>query len=128
MESQKSQEKIQSFTDLVAWRKAHELVVIVYRLTKSFPKEELFGLSNQLRRAAVSVSSNIAEGFSRRSRIEKNRFYDMAQGSLTEVQNQLLVARDVGYISKFDFSSIAQQTVIVHKLITGLVKSSRDNS
>ncbi len=124
---QEQKEKIKSFTDLVAWREAHALVLLVYRATKQFPKEELFGLTNQMRRAVVSISSNVAEGFSRRSRVEKNRFYDIAQGSLTEIQNQLLIARDVSYCSKVEFEEIARQTVRVHKLITGLLKSSRND-
>lgn len=121
-------EKITSFTDLVAWKEAHKLVLVIYRLTKQLPKEELFGLTNQMRRAAVSISSNIAEGFSRSSRVEKNRFYNIAEGSLIELQNQLLIARDVDYIVSVDFDRIASQTVVVHKLISGLFKSSRDSA
>lgn len=118
-------DKIQSFTDLVAWREAHKLVLMIYQLTKRFPREEQFGLTNQIRRASVSISSNIAEGFSRRSQDEKNRFYFIAQGSTTEVQNQLLIARDVGYIDSETFKEAAEQTVKVHKLVNGLIKSSR---
>jgi len=119
-------EKIRSFTDLVAWQEAHKLVITIYKITKDFPKEELFGLANQMRRAAVSISSNIAEGFSRKSQVEKSRFYSMAQGSITELQSQLLVARDVGYMRKQGFEAIADQTVSVLKLIKGLMRSSRD--
>ncbi|MFH1565492.1 MAG: four helix bundle protein [bacterium] len=117
-------EKIKTFTDLVAWKEAHKLVIMIYEITKKFPKEEMFGLTNQLRRAAVSISSNIAEGFSRKSRDDKSRFYYMAQGSTTEVQNQLLIARDVKYFANEEFNKIANQTVLVHKLINGLIKSS----
>jgi len=119
-------EKIRSFTDLVAWQEAHKLVITIYKITKDFPKEELFGLANQMRRAAVSISSNIAEGFSRKSQVEKSRFYSMAQGSITELQSQLLVARDVGYMRRQGFEAIADQTVSVLKLIKGLMRSSRD--
>ena len=118
-------EKIKSFTDLNAWKESHRLVLMVYKTTKDFPSDERFGLSNQLRRAVVSISSNIAEGFSRRSQEDKNHFYFMAQGSNTEVQNQLLIARDVGYINKDNFKENANQTVVVNKLINGLIKSSK---
>lgn len=76
--------KIKSFTDLNVWKEGHKLVLQVYKLTKEFPKEELFGLTNQIRRAAVSITSNIAEGFSRHSYKEKLQFYSTALGSLTE--------------------------------------------
>lgn len=115
--------KIKSFTDLNAWKEAHKLVLEVYKITKNFPKEEVYSLIDQMRRCAVSISSNIAEGFSRQSKKEKMQFYSIAKGSLTELQNQLLVAKDVGYLSKEDFTLIAQQTVVVHKLINGLMKS-----
>lgn len=118
-----SREKIKSFTDLVAWKEGHRLVLLIYKITKSFPKEEMFGLTNQIRRAAVSVTSNIAEGFSRNSSKEKTQFYFTALGSLTELQNQLLLSKDVDYLSKEKFDDIAKQTVIVSKLINGLIKS-----
>lgn len=118
--------KIKSFTDLNAWREGHKLVLMVYSITKDFPKEELFGLANQMRRAAVSITSNIAEGFSRQSYKEKAQFYCTSQGSVTEVQNQLLIARDVKYISEVKFKEIADQTVVIHKLISGLIKKSKD--
>ena len=114
--------KIVSFTDLEAWREAHKLVLMIYQTTKSFPKEEQFGLTSQIRRAAISVSSNIAEGFSRRSSLEKKQFYYQALGSLTETQNQLLVARDVGFASNDEFKKMADQSVAVGKLINGLIK------
>lgn len=114
--------KIKSFTDLNAWREGHKLVLMIYKVTKEFPREEMFGLISQMRRAAVSVTSDIAEGFSRNTAKDKCQFYSIAHGSLTELQNQLIIARDIKYISKEDFSKIAQQTIVVHKLITGLKK------
>jgi four helix bundle protein len=117
--------KIKSFTDLNAWKEGHKLVLDIYKLTQKFPKEELFGLIMQLRRAAVSFTSNIAEGFSRNSFKEKLQFYSMALGSLTEVQNQLLVARDIGYITKEEFEKIAEQTIKVNKITNGLIKKSK---
>ncbi|MEW6407553.1 MAG: four helix bundle protein [Patescibacteria group bacterium] len=116
-------EKIKSFTDLNAWKEAHKLVLIIYEVTRKFPREELFGLVSQIRRTAVSITSNIAEGFSRNYSKEKIQFYFMALGSLVEVQNQLLVARDLGYIEKEKFNTVAQRTIIVSKLVNGLIKS-----
>lgn len=117
--------KIKKFTDLDAWKEGHKLLIDVYKITKKFPKEELFGLTNQLRRAIVSFTSNIAEGFSRNSFKEKLQFYTMALGSLTEVQNQLLIARDIDYMSKDEFMPLAEQTVKVSKITNGLIKKSK---
>lgn len=114
--------KIRSFTDLEAWQEAHKLVLKIYKLTGKFPKEERFGLVDQIRRAAVSISSNIAEGFSRHTDLDKKRFYYQSLGSLTELQNQLLVARDVGYISKKQFDEVANRTISVSKLTNALIK------
>lgn len=118
--------KIKSFTDLVAWKEGHKLVISIYNITKHFPKEELFGLTNQIRRAAVSITSNIAEGFSRQSNKEKIQFYSTARGSLTELQNQLLIAKDIKYISANSFNKTAELTVVVSKLINGLIKFSKN--
>ncbi len=106
-------------------KEGHQLVLQTYTTTKDWPKEELFGLVNQVRRCAVSITSNIAEGFSRQSYKEKIQFYAMALGSLTELQNQLLIARDVGYISNESFQLMAGQSIKVHKIVNGLIKSSK---
>jgi len=115
--------KIKSFTDLKAWQTGHNLVVGIYKITRSFPKEEQFGLTNQLRRAVVSITSNIAEGFSRQSLKEKIQFYYIALGSLTEVQNQILIAKDVNYLDEKDFKDLSSQTIEANKIINGLIKS-----
>lgn len=117
--------KIKSFTDLTVWQEGHKLVLEIYKVTQSFPKEEQFGLTNQVRRAVVSFTSNIAEGFSRYSYKEKSQFYSMALGSLTEVQNQLLIAKDIGYLSKEKFQQLADLTVTLNKLTNGLIKKSK---
>jgi four helix bundle protein len=114
--------KIESFTDLIAWQEGHKLVLMIYKITKNFPKEELFILVNQMRRAAISITSNIAEGFSRNTAKDKVQFYAIAQGSLTELQNQLVVARDLNYLDSKIFIEVANQTIIVAKLINGLKK------
>ncbi|MBI5530276.1 MAG: four helix bundle protein [Candidatus Doudnabacteria bacterium] len=117
--------KIKSFMDLIAWKEAHQLVLIIYDVTKGFPKEEIFGLVMQLRRAVVSITSNIAEGFSRQSYKDKIHFYSMALGSLTEVQNQILVSKDIKYLAIEEFNKLVDRTVIVSKLLNGLIKSSK---
>ncbi len=121
-----SDNKITKFTDLYAWQEGHKLVLMVYKNTKKFPNEERFGIIDQMRRAAVSLTSNIAEGFSRRSSKEKNRFYCMAQASLVELQNQFIVSRDVDYLSNDEFKIIADQSVIANKLLNGLLKATKD--
>lgn len=90
-------EKSKNFTDVKAWQKAHSFVLDVYKLTKLFPKEELFVLTSQLRRAAISVPANIAEGFKRKSITEKARFYNIAQASLDECTYYLILSKDLGY-------------------------------
>lgn len=122
------QKKIESFTDLVVWKEAHGLVLSVYLFTKSFPKEEMFGLVSQMRRSAVSITSNIAEGFSRQSYKEKIQFYYIARGSLTELQNQLLIARDVKYLPQEVFKESAEKSVQVLKIMNGLIKASKNHS
>jgi len=118
--------KIKSFTDLKAWQEAHRLVLLIYKITKNFPKDEKFGLIDQIRRAAISISSNIAEGFSKESKLDKKRFYYQSLGSLTELQNQLLVARDVNYLERTRFNEIAEQTISVSKLINSIIKFVRN--
>jgi len=124
MEEDKFQ-KITKFTDLVVWQEAHKLALIIYEATKEFPKEETYGLTGQMRRAAISISSNIAEGFGRRTSRDKNSFYTNSLTSLTELQNQLIISKDIRYIERESFQKIAEQTVTVHKLINGLIKSTR---
>jgi len=115
--------KIRDFTDLNAWSEGHKLVIAIYKESKKFPKDEKFGLISQIRRAVVSVTSNIAEGFSRKSKNDKLRFYVMAQSSLTEVQNQLIIAKDIQYLNNDSFNDLSDQSIKVHKILTGLIKS-----
>jgi len=109
--------KIRTFTDLNAYKESHKLVLLIYKVTKDFPKEERYGLTNQMRRAVVSITSNIAEGFSRNTIKDKCQFYTMSQGSLLELQSQLLIARDLKYLINQTFNQIAQQSITVRKLI-----------
>ena len=114
---------IRTLKDLDAWKIGHIFVIEIYEISKNFPKEEIFGLTNQLRRAAVSVTSNIAEGFSRNTQKDKCQFYSIALGSRTECQNQLTIALDLGYLSKEKFDNIYDVITRLHKMINGLLKS-----
>jgi len=115
--------KINKFTDLACWQKGHQLVLDIYHTTNTFPKTETYTLVDQMRRAVISITSNIAEGFNRRSQKEKIQFYYIALGSLTEIQNQLIIAKDVSYIDTNKFQLLTNNTVIISKLINGLIKS-----
>ncbi|MFZ2630160.1 MAG: four helix bundle protein [Desulfosalsimonadaceae bacterium] len=90
-------EPAKRFEDLVVWQKAHQFVLAVYRLTQSFPRSEIYGLTSQFRRAAVSIAANIAEGFRKRGRADKIRFLNIAQGSLEESRYYLILSNDLGY-------------------------------
>lgn len=120
--------KIRNFTDLVVWQEGHLLVLEIYTLTKDFPGSEIFGLVNQMRRCVVSITSNISEGFSRKNKKEKAQFYFIALGSTTELQNQLIIAKDLGYIKDTEYSKLIVRTIKIHKLLNGLIKSSQSRS
>ena len=118
---------IKSFYHLDSWQKSHELVLDIYKKTDDFPKKEQYSLADQLRRAAVSITSNVAEGSSRYGYADKIRFYYMARGSISEVQNQLIIAKDLKYIEKKDFEGLFIQTIEANKLINGLIRSCKNN-
>ena len=117
--------KIKDFTDLETWRKSHELALAIYKATQKFPRSETFGLVSQIQRAAVSITSNIAEGFGRQTLKEKIQFYYQAQGSLTEVKNQLILSKDLNYISKEEFDKILRMLITSHKLLQGLLRKTK---
>ncbi|OGM05726.1 hypothetical protein A2125_01070 [Candidatus Woesebacteria bacterium GWB1_43_5] len=117
--------QISSFADQNAWKESHKLVVLVYTITKKFPKEEIYSLTDQMRRSATSVTSNIAEGFGRQTYKEKVQFYYLSQGSLIELKNQILIARDVGYLEKSAFKQLIERSNLAHKLLQGLITKSK---
>ena len=114
---------VQSYKDLIVWQKAMDLVVEVYRLTAKFPADERFGLTIQIRRAAVSVPSNIAEGQGRGPGQDFVRFLNMARGSLQEIDTQLILAVRLGFLPQPAYDPIANQLIEVTKLINGLIRS-----
>jgi four helix bundle protein len=112
-----------SYKDLVAWRKAMELVGEIYRMTQGFPQKELYGLTSQLRRAAVSVPSNIAEGQGRLSKGEFHQFLGHARGSLMEVETQVLIAQDLGYLDKTSTEKLLGKAAELGRVLNGLLAS-----
>ena len=112
-----------SYKDLIAWQKSMELVTAVYRETTSFPKNELFGLTSQLRRAAVSIPSNIAEGQGRLSEKEFRHFLGQARGSLMEVETQLQIAENLGYLDKEPKRLLMAACAEVGRILNGLLAS-----
>ncbi len=119
--------KIKNFSDLTTYKEAHKLVLMIYQATKEFPKEERYNLIDQMRRAAVSITSNIAEGFSRNTTKDKYQFYTMALGSLLELRSQLLISKDLKYLNNQNFHQISEQTILVRKLLLGLRKIKFNN-
>lgn len=120
-----ARQPIRSFTDLDTWKEGHKFVLMIYEATETFPQSELYGLTDQLRRAAVSITSNIAEGFRRKGIKDKMKYYRMSLSSLTETQNQLLIGRDVHYLTLETFQKIAAQSVSVGKLLNGLLSATK---
>ena len=118
-------DKIRDFTDLETWKKSHELVLKIYKATRQFPKSETIGLISQIQRAAVSITSNIAEGFGRQTIKEKIQFYYQAHGSLTEVKNQLILSRDLNYVSEQEFDKIMDTLITSHRLLQGLLRKTK---
>jgi four helix bundle protein len=112
-----------SYKDLVAWRKSMDLVTATYRTTAGFPRDELFGLTSQLRRAAVSIPSNIAEGQGRLSEKEFRYFLGQARGSLMEVETQIQIAENLGYLKKEQTAPLLQSCAEVGRILNGLLTS-----
>ncbi|MBI4692211.1 MAG: four helix bundle protein [Candidatus Terrybacteria bacterium] len=115
--------KINDFDDLEAWKKGHQLVLEIYKITKEFPKEEKFGIISQLQRASSSITANVAEGFSRYHFNDKSRFYYQARGSVSEVKNFLLLAKDLDYLDSKTLESLIEITNTTQRLINGLIRS-----
>jgi len=117
------QKNIKNFCDLDAWEKGHSFLLKIYKITKSFPRQELYGLTSQIQRAAVSITNNIAEGFSRYHYREKANFYYNARGSVSEVQNLLIIARDLGFIKKDEQGELDRLGEDVKMLINGMIRA-----
>ena len=112
--------KITNYRELIVWQKAMELTKKIYSLTKDFPKEEIYGLTSQMRRAAVSIPSNIAEGQARSGTKEFAHFLSIASGSKAELETQLLICVDIGYLSETDIKAVMDLSDEVGKMFTAL--------
>ena len=112
-----------NYRDLIAWQKAMDLVEEVYKLTRDFPKEEVYALTSQMRRAAVSIPSNIAEGEGRRSSNEFGHFLSIAHGSLRELETQIMIARRLAYLTDAQTQTLISMTEEVGRLLNGLANS-----
>lgn len=116
------------FQNIVAWQKAHEFVLLVYKETKSFPDYEKFGLCSQFQRAAVSIPANIAEGYKKLSRPDKLRFYNIAQGSLEECRYYIILSKDLGYINESCYNTLATTIEECSKTLNAYCKGVVDNN
>ena len=119
---------MKDFKDLKVWVKAHEATLAIYQSTRGFPREEIYGLTSQMRRAAVSVAANIAEGCGRRSDAELHRFLQIARGSASEVEYHLLLARDLRFVTDIEFRRLEARVVEVQRMLTSLVRRLRPGS
>jgi four helix bundle protein len=109
--------------DLIAWQKSLDFVTRIYQITKHYPKEEMYGLTNQLRRAAVSIPSNIAEGAARSSGKEFNQFLHISLGSLSELETQLLISRNLGFLQTEECNTSIEKLTEIRKILLGLISS-----
>ena len=114
---------VMSYRDLVAWNKAMEMVTEIYRVTRKFPNEEIFGLVSQLRRSSISIPSNIAEGKGRLSKGEFRQFLGIARGSLAELETQILIAQNLSYLDKSEAKRLLTMVEEVGKVLNGLISA-----
>ena len=117
-----------SFENILAWQKAHEFVLLVYVVSRQFPEDEKYGLTSQFRRAAVSIEANIAEGYKKLIKLDKLRFLNIAQGSIEECRDYIILSRDLDYIKVEQFLSLVQAVELTSKLLNGYCKGIIDNN
>ncbi len=122
---QNSEYRVKTFENLVTWQRARELTLLIYKLTDAFPASEKYNLVPQMRRSVVSVTSNIAEGFGRQQPKDKDHYYVMALGSLSELSSQVIVSGDLLYIDQASLRGVNNKLVQVRKLLTALLAKHR---
>ncbi len=117
-----SKMSMKNHKDLEVWKKSVAFVTEIYRISKSFPKEEIYGLTSQLRRAAVSIPSNIAEGAARQSNKDFERFLFISLGSISEVETQLIISKNLEYLNENEFETLQNKLIEIRKMLLGLIK------
>ena len=117
-----------SFENIIAWQKAHAFVLLTYRVTGHFSKDEIFGLTSQFRRAAVSIEANIAEGYKKLGKADKLRFFNISQGSLEECRDYIILSRDLGYISLIEFEELHNSIETASKFLNSYCKAIVNNN
>jgi four helix bundle protein len=125
MNSKSTSYKTTSYKDLIVWKKSYQLSILIYKVTKEFPKDEVYGLTSQIRRCAVSIPSNIAEGYSRYRKLEFAHFLQISFASGAELETQVLISRDLNYISQKDFEIINSLLIEVMKMLNSLMSKVR---
>jgi four helix bundle protein len=120
-------EKTKTFKELVVWQKAHELALNIYKVTKDYPKEEVYALTSQIRRASVSVAANIAEGYKKISKPLKLNFLNISEGSLEEVKYYLILSKDLDYIKNKTFLKLEQLSDEVGRILSGYSNAIKNN-
>ena len=118
-----SRKTLKNYRDLKVWQKSYRLCLDLYRITKKFPKEEIYGLTSQIRRAAVSIPSNMAEGYGRKTTADYLRFLYIAYGSICELETQLLLSSDLNYVNKENLKALRDDTEEVERMLKALIKS-----
>ena len=118
-------EKTVSFQQLLVWQKAHQFVLLVYKTTELYPQKEMFGLTSQFRRAAISITANIADGYKKKDYKNKIHFFNIAQGSLTECKYYLILSKDLNYPSDSELEILSEE---ISKLLAGYIKSINANN
>jgi len=117
---------MKTYTELFVWQKSMELVTAIYRETRNFPKEEVYGLTSQIRRCAISIPSNIAEGFGRKSQQDFIRFLKISMGSLFELQTQLRIAKNLDYLEEVNFNTVFEESREIERMLSAFIQSITD--
>ena len=119
--------KTSSFKDLIVWQKSYRLVLEIYKVTKDFPKPEIYGLVQQMRRSAVSIPSNIAEGYGRKTTLDYIRMLYISYGSVCELETQVLLAGDLNFIKQNDLDKVGKDIAEIERMLKALIKSLEKN-
>jgi len=119
---------MRDFRKLSVWQKSHRLTLAVYKATKSFPKEEVYGLTSQIRRSCSSISANIAEGSGRKGELELARFFQIAMGSASELEYHLLLSHDLGLLKTHDYKQLGDAVIEVKRMLTSFIQKLRADS